>query len=125
MINIPIILVFVVSQFYSITAKKNKLFKDTLEITKSRSETFSLCLKSLKDEYKNFNASYGKGSAPGFKKETTGVTRVPTLSRAATYVMEQTVDEFYPYEYTHSITTADDGILNEIGFKEAIENIKK
>ena len=56
MVNIPVILIFVVCQFVSITAKKKKLFNDTMELTKRRSETFALCLRQIKDDYKVFLA---------------------------------------------------------------------
>lgn len=56
----------------------------------------------------------------------TKVNRVPDYSRKSTYVMDRTVEEFYPREFSSSTASEQaDGFFCQNEFKEAIENIKK
>ena len=124
MVNIPIILVFVVSQFISITAKKKKLFIDTLWITKRRSELFQMCLRSLKEEFKTYQAQgYDQGS--NMQSVQKSQARSALSKRTTSVFIDETIEEFYPEEFTKSVATDDGGILYSIEFKEAIETIKK
>ena len=134
MVNLPIILVFVIFQFISITAKKKKLFIDTLEITKRRSETFSLCLGSMKEEYKMYQArGYDQvQSKKSMNKSATVRAMEPETKTYAKSIsdinqMDQIIGEFYSADENRVsiLTDGGNGVLTSAEFKEAIEFIKK